>query len=260
MTAVQDGGRALQVEGPGPPEEVVRGDDRLTVAPAGYSTRVATGERNLPGSDRAIAFSDAIFAITITLLVLEIKRPSFDAPGLVGRLLDGWSQYAAFAVSFVYIGSLWLNHHAVFVRVARVDVALNWINLMILGTTSLLPFSTGVLAGAFGHDAPAENRAGAVALYALVSAVMAVSWIPLFLYLGRHPDLLAEPERHDRVTAGAWRPALGAAGYAFAGLLGWFVTPYLGVAVFIILIVYHAITSEGLRASPLGRWWRAVAR
>lgn len=215
---------------------------------------MAAEDPSLPGSDRVTAFSDAVFAITITLLVLEIERPSFDEPGLVGRLLDNWSQYAAFAVSFIYIGALWLNHHAVFARVARVDVGLNWINLMVLGTTSLLPFSTGVLAGAFGEDAPTSNRAGAVAVYALVSTVMAASWIPLFLHLGRHPELLAEPERREAVAHGAWRPALGAAGYAVAGLLGLLVTPYLGVAAFTLLIVYHAITSEGLRASPLGRW------
>lgn len=210
--------------------------------------------RLLPASDRAVAFSDAIFAITITLLVLEIERPSFTEPDLVGRLLDDWSQYAAFVMSFVYIGSLWINHHAVFARVRRVDPALNWINLAILGTTALLPFATGVLAGAFGHDAPQENRAAAVAVYAVVSCLMAASWIPLFRYLGRHPELLADPDRRAAIAGGAVRPLLGAIGYATAGLLGWFVTPYLGVALFVLLIVYHAITSEGLRASPLARF------
>jgi uncharacterized membrane protein len=208
----------------------------------------------LPGSERAAAFSDAIFAITITLLVLEIERPSFGEPDLVGQLLDNWSQYAAYVMSFVYIGSLWLNHHALFARVSRVDVSLNWINLAVLGTTALLPFATGVLAGAFGHDAPASNRAAAVAVYAIVSALMAAAWIPLFLHLGRHPELLRDPDRRAAVRGGATRPVLGALGYAAAGLLGWFVTPYLGVACFVLLIVYHAVTSEGLRASPLARF------
>lgn len=215
---------------------------------------MAATEIVLPGSERAAAFSDAIFAITITLLVLEIERPSFGEPDLVGQLLDNWSQYAAFVMSFVYIGSLWLNHHALFARVSRVDVSLNWINLAVLGTTALLPFATGVLAGAFGHEAPTGNRAAAVAVYAFVSALMAAAWIPLFLHLGRHPELLGDPDRRAAVRGGAVRPALGTLGYAVAGLLGWFVTPYLGVALFVLLIVYHAVTSEGLRASPLARF------
>ena len=210
--------------------------------------------RILPSSDRAVGFSDAIFAITITLLALEIRRPSFSEPDLVGRLLDDWSQYAGFVMSFVYIGSLWINHYAVFARVRRVDPALSWINLAILGTTALLPFATGVLTGAFGHEAPHENRAAAVVVYAVVSCRMAASWIPLFRYLRRHPELLKDPDRRTAIAGGAVRPVVGTIGYAIAGLLGWFVTPYLGVAFFVLLIVYHAITSEGLRASPLARF------
>jgi uncharacterized membrane protein len=141
---------------------------------------MGTSRRSLPGSGRAATFSDGIFAITITLLVLEIERPSFSEPGLARRLLENWSQYAAFAVSFVYIGALWLNHHALFAKIRRVDVKLNWINLLILGTTALLPFSTAVLAGAFGHDTPSSNRATAVALYALVALLMSAAWLPVF--------------------------------------------------------------------------------
>jgi TMEM175 potassium channel family protein len=207
----------------------------------------------LPPSDRVAAFSDGVFAITITLLVLEIERPSFTEPDLAGRLLDNWSQYAAFIVSFVYVGVLWLNHHALFSRIRSVDLALNWINLIVLGTTALLPFSTGVLAGAFGEEAPTSNQAAAVVLYALIALLMSAAWVPLFRHLGRHPELLKDPGDAALLRAQRSRPLVGVVSYAVAGLLGWFVSPYIAIAVFVWMIVYHAITSEGLQSNPLAR-------
>jgi hypothetical protein len=64
-------------------------------------------DQELVGTGRVEAFSDAVFAITITLLVLEIRRPPFDQPSLGDRLLDHWTDYVAFAVSFIYIGVVW---------------------------------------------------------------------------------------------------------------------------------------------------------
>jgi len=118
------------------------------------------GDQELVGTGRVEAFSDAVFAITITLLVLEIRRPAFDQPNLGQGLLDHWADYVAFAVSFVYIGVVWLNHHALFARIRKVDIGLNWINLGILATSVLLPFPAGVLAGAFS-EGPASNRPAA---------------------------------------------------------------------------------------------------
>ena len=86
-------------------------------------------------------------------------------------------------MSFVYVGVLWLNHHALFRRIRRVDATLNWINLFILGTSALLPFSTGVLAGAFNEQAPTSNREAAVVLYAFVAFLASTAWVPVFPHL-----------------------------------------------------------------------------
>lgn len=210
-------------------------------------------DSRLASSDRVQAFSDAVFAITITLLVLEIERPPIDEPHLGRHLLDNWPQYAAFGVSFIYVGVLWLNHHALFNRIRRVDVTLNWINLFILGTSALLPFSTGVLAGAFGEDAPAGNQEAAVVLYAVVAMLTSAAWVPVFGYLARNPHLLERAEDRPLLLAQRSRPWVGVASYVAAGLLGWLVSPVIGLALFVWMILYHAITSEGLQANPVAR-------
>jgi uncharacterized membrane protein len=210
------------------------------------------GARQLVRSDRVEAFSDAVFAITITLLVLEIHRPALDEPHLGRRLLDGWPDYVAFAVSFLYIGVIWLNHHALFARIRNVDLGLSWINLGILGTSALLPFPTGVLAGAFSSGSHAD-RASAVVLYAVVAGLMSVAWAPMWGYLHRHPDLLVDPEDAQLLYDQRSRPWVGVASYALAGVLGWFVAPWLGIALFAWMIVYHAVTSEGVGGTSIAR-------
>lgn len=214
---------------------------------------MADRESTAAVSDRAEAFSDAIFAITITLLVLEIPRPPLNEPHLGRHLLDAWPEYVAFGVSFVYIGALWLNHHALFTRVGRVDLRLHWINLFILGTSALLPFSTAVLASAFGTDSPTGNREAAVTLYAVVALLTSAAWIPVFPHLSRHPELLERPEDSDLIAAQHSRPWVGVASYAAAGILGWLVSPIIALALFGWMIIYHAVTSEGLHANRIAR-------
>jgi len=208
--------------------------------------------RRTASTTRVEAFSDAVFAITITLLVLEIGRPEIGDGELASTLLHQWPEFLAFAVSFVYVGVIWLNHHALFASIRQVDIVLNWINLGILGTAALVPFPTGVLASALSEGSRADQQA-AVVLYGIVAALMSAAWLPVFPYLHRHPDLLVDPTDAQPFRAQRSRPWVGVISFGIAGLVGYLISPWIAIVLFVWMIAYHAATSEGLHANQIAR-------
>jgi uncharacterized membrane protein len=205
---------------------------------AGAPTRLAD-------PSRVLAFSDAIFAIIVTLLVLDLQPPHTRRGGMLTALLREWPSYVAFTISFVYLGVLWLNHHALFRLIDRVNATLNWLNLWLLFGAVLIPFPTATLAAAFAGGDRHDERA-AVTLYALSAGLMSVPWLFIFRYLRRRPELRA-PGISDRyIRAQLPRPVTGIVLYGLSGVVGWFIDPVVGVVVFVVMIVYHAVTSEGV--------------
>jgi uncharacterized membrane protein len=96
---------------------------------------------------RVETFSDAVFAIAITLVVLQLHVK--DGPGsLADRLGDQWPLYVTYLLSFFNIGTVWLNHHSIFSRLRGVDPGLILLNLLLLLVVSILPFPTQVLGDA----------------------------------------------------------------------------------------------------------------
>lgn len=99
-------------------------------------------------TSRAVAFSDGVLAIVITLLVLDLRVPDVEPGRLLQGLADQWPVYLAYLTSSLYVGVVWLNHKATFLRVRHMDRGLHWANLGVLFTTALLPFPTAVLSSA----------------------------------------------------------------------------------------------------------------
>ena len=107
-------------------------------------------------------------------------------------------------------------------QIERTDLTLNWINLAILGTITLIPLPAGVLVAAFDGTSLADQRT-AVVLCAVIAFFATAAWIPLFRHLQRHPGMLKEATPPDRFTGEVIRPAVGIAGYVVGVACGWLI-------------------------------------
>jgi uncharacterized membrane protein len=182
---------------------------------------------------RLVFFSDAVFAITITLLVLEIRPPS-DYPNLLHGLAALWPSYLAYAVTFLFIGQVWANHHVMFDHIRAADRVVLLLNTLLLMVVAFLPFATSVLAGAFrsGH-----GRRTAVVFYGIAFDVIALTFNAVWRYARRH-RLLSETLDSAGVTAISRRFQLALAWLATGALLG-AALPVLGVALIAAFNAYY---------------------
>ena len=149
--------------------------------------------------NRVEAFSDGVFAIAITLLVLTVAEPH-NYRNLAHELGTQWPSLAAYAVSFAIIGIMWINHHSVFGHLEHVDRTMLYLNLLLLMTIAFLPYPTEVLGRALA--AKGGDTETAAVVYGVVMTLNACAWSALWLYASRHRRLLHDdfPES-ERVMA-----------------------------------------------------------
>ncbi|HEY2636164.1 MAG TPA: TMEM175 family protein [Solirubrobacteraceae bacterium] len=193
-------------------------------------------------TSRLEAFSDGVFAIAITLLVLEIKQPAGDKP-LARALLDQWPSYLAYVVSFLTIGIIWVNHHALFDRVAHADRTLLFTNLLLLMVVSFIPFPTGIVAE---HLRSGADEDVAVALYAATFLVMGIGFYANSHHARRarlFRDGLTEAEERAIVI----RNMIGQGGYVLAIALA-FVSATAGLVLCGIVAVYYVLPGRAVPA------------
>jgi uncharacterized membrane protein len=174
-------------------------------------------------TSRIEAFSDGVFAIAITLLVLEIKIPhpadgqtaSFD---LAHALMRQWPNYFAYVLSFVTIGIYWANHHYIFKLYRKTSHCFILLNIVFLMAISFLPFPTAVL-GDFIADL--DHARAAVVFYSSGLLLPAVTWFLMWIYAVRTRivDERLEPAFVRRLT---WQYMLSVIFYLTAVALAFF--------------------------------------
>jgi uncharacterized membrane protein len=159
--------------------------------------------------DRIIFFSDGVFAIAITLLVIGLRVPALPShvanSELSRRLLDEWPRVLSYAVSFAVIGLYWVGHHRSFGHIRRFDHRLILLNLAFLGLIAFLPFPTAVLGRYGGHRSAVVLYAGSLALAGLASTAL---W--LYAWQARLADV--GPRRARYLAARAAIPVVVFAG------------------------------------------------
>jgi uncharacterized membrane protein len=188
---------------------------------------------------RLVAFSDGVFAISITLLVLEIKVPS-NYNHLLHGLAVLWPSYVAYALTFLFIGQVWVNHHVMFDHVRAADRVILFLNTLLLMVVAFLPFATSVLAGALrtGH-----GQRTAVVFYGIAFAVTALTFNAVWLY-ARRRRLLSRALTPAGATAIARRFQLALVWLATGALLG-ALLPVLGVVVIAAFNAFYWLPIRG---------------
>jgi uncharacterized membrane protein len=194
----------------------------------------ATNEGGAVSTSRTEAFSDGVFAIAATLLVLELKVPHVEPGGLSSALLERWPSYATYVVSFLTIGIIWVNHHAVMERISAVNRPLLFINLLFLMAVAAIPFPTALLADYLreGHD---EGLAAAV--YGGTMAVMGVTFGATWTY-AVISGLLRENVDPDRARRSLWIFALGNPLYVLA-IGASLLSARLALAIYALLALFY---------------------
>ena len=146
---------------------------------------------------RVEAFSDGVFAIAITLLILAVGIEEAISQGhLSDELLDLWPAYIAYAVSFLTVGIMWVNHHQIFRHFEHVDRTLLLLNILLLMLIAFTPFPTRVVAQ---HMESGVDREPAALLYGITMTLTAVCFFSVWYYGSRHllrPDADRGGQRH----------------------------------------------------------------
>ena len=207
------------------------------------STHDPVNEINDTG--RIEAFSDGVFAIAITLLVLDLRLPEdttdFSNAQLFTALTRLGPTYLAFFITFAFTGIMWINHHRLFTHITRADTWLQVFNLALLLGVTLLPFPTAVLADHLGH--PAETLAAGVynGLFVLIAVVFNLLW----RYAATNNHLLDPQADRAAVRRISRQYLFGPTLYLAAFLLGLVNVP-LSLLVSLLLAVFFALPSPPL--------------
>ena len=191
---------------------------------------------------RLEAFSDGVFAVAITLLVLNIKIPGLDLSSSNLRndaqlwpvLLNEWPMLAAYATSFATIGVMWINHHRLYSHIKRTNTVLMLLNLLLLLIIVFIPVPTALVAEYLVHP----DQHAAALLYSGTNVILAISFNLLWRYASYHNRLLAKNADTRAVSAINKQYSFGPLVYLIAFILALFNTPASIILNFLIALFF----------------------
>lgn len=213
--------------------------------------RAQTQSREAPSneSSRVAAFSDGVFAIAITLLVLDLPVPT--SGHLAPELLAEWPSFVAYLAAFLTIAGIWVHHHTVFARVTRVEPVIVLYNLLLLLGVSLLPWPAALISESIRDDDDPANGVVACAAFAAAALVVMISWFAMTWLLSRRPHLLRHQEDADWMRRSAIEAALAGIPVIIALALA-FVNPVISLVLYIAVPVYFLIATSRSHSIVLG--------
>jgi uncharacterized membrane protein len=213
----------------------------------GTTLTVAVPKNRLEG------LADGLFAIVMTLLVLELHIPviggsSVDAE-LLTKLLELWPRLLVYMLSFVILGTMWVNHHFMFHCIARSDGKLAWMNIIILMCVALIPFSASLL----GEYSAAQV---AVAVYGVNILLIITLGSAIWMYVTRNPALADRPIDAEVAKRRTIMYLVGWLSYAL-GISVSFVSPVASISIYtlatLMSIIFGWQDSQGFLSAVLVR-------
>ena len=199
---------------------------------------------------RIEAFSDGVFAVAITLLILNIQAPT--TPDLLtdSALLDffhrQWPTLLAFITSFATIGIMWINHHRLFTHIKRTDNNLLVLNLLLLLVIIFIPFPTALLAQQYAMH---PDMHYAAILYSCTNVLLAIAFNLLWRYASYKNRLLDPKADFHSVQAITRQYRFGPLLYLFVLAFSW-LSASVSVILILLLAVFYALPGRPLRTVP----------
>jgi uncharacterized membrane protein len=188
---------------------------------------------------RLETFSDGVIAIAITLLVLELPIPDVSEQSFWRAFLHLWPSLIAYAISFVTIGVMWINHHTIFVHIARTNRVFMVLNTLLLMSIAFVPYPTKVMAAFLEEGQPARDS---VILYGIALTACAICFNLLWNYASRWGHLLRE-DADPAEVAGITRAYLPGVPLYLSTIVVAIVNPLAAFILHAAIVVFYALSA-----------------
>ncbi|WP_427814873.1 TMEM175 family protein (plasmid) [Enterococcus sp. 22-H-5-01] len=190
-------------------------------------------------TERVQAFSDGIFAILITILVLEFKVPSYVEGRLFSAIVHYWPVLFAYILTYFYIGILWLFHHDVFQILIKTTVKLNVLNLILIFFITLLSFSMSLL-GESMRTLNTNDLQVSCYIYTFLALMISLIFLLIYNYIFKNPELIEQKISLEHLKKKQKYPILSIFIYCLAFVFTYF-NVFLGLLFLVLGIINHGI-------------------